>query len=328
MKNNILYLVIPCYNEEEVIEETTKRLNDKLNKLISLKKISKKSKVMYVNDGSKDKTWELIEKINKENKLFTGICLSRNRGHQNALLAGLMTAKEYADIVISMDADLQDDIDAIDEMLDKYYEESEIVYGVRSSRKKDSIFKRVTAKCFYKFMKFMGADIVYNHADYRLTSKRVLDHLENFEEVNLFLRGMFPLIGFKSDIVYYERHERFAGKSKYPLKKMLNFAWDGITSFSFKPIRMVLKLGIAIFVLSLIMLIYCLVVKLLGQTVDGWTFIVGSIWLIAGIQMLSIGIIGEYIGKVYSETKRRPRYIISRNLEVENNRYLFWYNYY
>ena len=319
MKNNILYLVIPCYNEEEVIEETTKRLNDKLNKLISLKKISKKSKVMYVNDGSKDKTWELIEKINKENKLFTGICLSRNRGHQNALLAGLMTAKEYADIVISMDADLQDDIDAIDEMLDKYYEESEIVYGVRSSRKKDSIFKRVTAKCFYKFMKFMGADIVYNHADYRLTSKRVLDHLENFEEVNLFLRGMFPLIGFKSDIVYYERHERFAGKSKYPLKKMLNFAWDGITSFSFKPIRMVLKLGIAIFVLSLIMLIYCLVVKLLGQTVDGWTFIVGSIWLIAGIQMLSIGIIGEYIGKVYSETKRRPRYIISRNLEAENN---------
>ena len=319
MKNNILYLVIPCYNEEEVIEETTKRLNDKLNKLISLKKISKKSKVMYVNDGSKDKTWELIEKINKEKKLFTGICLSRNRGHQNALLAGLMTAKEYADIVISMDADLQDDIDAIDEMLDKYYEESEIVYGVRSSRKKDSIFKRVTAKCFYKFMKFMGADIVYNHADYRLTSKRVLDHLENFEEVNLFLRGMFPLIGFKSDIVYYERHERFAGKSKYPLKKMLNFAWDGITSFSFKPIRMVLKLGIAIFVLSLIMLIYCLVVKLLGQTVDGWTFIVGSIWLIAGIQMLSIGIIGEYIGKVYSETKRRPRYIISRNLEAENN---------
>lgn len=319
MKNNILYLVIPCYNEEEVIEETTKRLNDKLNKLISLKKISKKSKVMYVNDGSKDKTWELIEKINKENKLFTGICLSRNRGHQNALLAGLMTAKEYADVVISMDADLQDDIDAIDEMLDKYYEGSEIVYGVRSSRKKDSIFKRVTAKCFYKFMKFMGADIVYNHADYRLTSKRVLDHLENFEEVNLFLRGMFPLIGFKSDIVYYERHERFAGKSKYPLKKMLNFAWDGITSFSFKPIRMVLKLGIAIFVLSLIMLIYCLVVKLLGQTVDGWTFIVGSIWLIAGIQMLSIGIIGEYIGKVYSETKRRPRYIISRNLEAENN---------
>ena len=208
MKNNILYLVIPCYNEEEVIEETTKRLNDKLNKLISLKKISKKSKVMYVNDGSKDKTWELIEKINKENKLFTGICLSRNRGHQNALLAGLMTVKEYADVVISMDADLQDDIDAIDEMLDKYYEGSEIVYGVRSSRKKDSIFKRVTAKCFYKFMKFMGADIVYNHADYRLTSKKVLDNLENFEEVNLFLRGMFPLIGYKTDVVYYARKER------------------------------------------------------------------------------------------------------------------------
>ena len=319
MKNNILYLVIPCYNEEEVLEETTKRLKDKFNKLISLKKISKKSRVMYVNDGSKDKTWELIEKIHKENELFTGLCLSRNRGHQNALLAGLMTAKEYADVVISMDADLQDDIDAIDEMLDKYFEGTEIVYGVRSSRKKDSIFKRVTAKCFYKFMKFMGADIIYNHADYRLTSKRVLDHLEDFEEVNLFLRGMFPLIGFKSDIVYYERHERFAGKSKYPLKKMLNFAWDGVTSFSFKPIRMVLNVGITIFVLSLIMLIYCLVVKLLGQTVDGWTFIVGSIWLISGIQMLSIGIIGEYIGKVYSETKRRPRYIVSRNLEEENN---------
>lgn len=313
--SNILYVVIPCYNEEEVLEETTKRLKKKLNTLIKKKKISNKSKVMYVNDGSKDNTWELIKKINKQEKLFTGISLSRNRGHQNALLAGLMTAKNYADVVISMDADLQDDIDAIDEMIDKYHSGCEIVYGVRSSRKKDTWFKRTTAQVFYKFMKFMGVDVVYNHADYRLTSKRVLDEFENYKEVNLFLRGMFPLVGFKWDVVYYERHERFAGESKYPLKKMLNFAWDGITSFSVRPIRLVLNLGIIIFLVSIIILLYCLIVKLLGKTVEGWTFIVCSIWLVAGIQMLSIGIIGEYIGKIYSETKRRPRYIISENLE-------------
>ena len=314
-----LYVVVPCYNEEEVLHETTKRLKEKLEKLIKNKKISDRSKVMYVNDGSKDKTWEIICDINKKEKLFTGISLSRNRGHQNALLAGLMTAREYADVVISMDADLQDDINAMDEMLDKYYDGSDIVYGVRSSRKKDSFFKRVTAQGFYKFMKFMGVDVVYNHADYRLTSKRALDAFSDFKEVNLFLRGMFPLVGFKSDVVYYERAKRFAGESKYPLKKMLNFAWDGITSFSVKPIRLVLKLGILIFFLSIAMLIYCLVVKLLGQTVAGWTFIVGSIWLIAGIQMLSIGIIGEYVGKMYSETKARPRYIISENLEEKKD---------
>ena len=314
-----LYVVVPCYNEEEVLHETTKRLKEKLEKLIKSKKISDRSKVMYVNDGSKDKTWEIICDINKKEKLFTGISLSRNRGHQNALLAGLMTAREYADVVISMDADLQDDINAMDEMLDKYYDGSDIVYGVRSSRKKDSFFKRVTAQGFYKFMKFMGVDVVYNHADYRLTSKRALDAFSDFKEVNLFLRGMFPLVGFKSDVVYYERAKRFAGESKYPLKKMLNFAWDGITSFSVKPIRLVLKLGILIFFLSIAMLIYCLVVKLLGQTVAGWTFIVGSIWLIAGIQMLSIGIIGEYVGKMYSETKSRPRYIISENLEEKKD---------
>ncbi len=317
---NTLYVVVPCYNEEEVLNETTKRLKEKLETLIKNKKISDKSRVMYVNDGSKDKTWEMICNFNKKEKLFTGISLSRNRGHQNALLAGLMTAKEYADVVISMDADLQDDINAMDEMLEKYYNGSDIVYGVRSSRKKDSFFKRVTAQGFYKFMKFMGVDVVYNHADYRLTSKRALDAFSDFKEVNLFLRGMFPLVGFKSDVVYYERGERFAGESKYPLKKMLNFAWDGITSFSVKPIRLVLKLGILIFVISILMLIYCLVVWLLGQTVTGWTFIVGSIWLIAGIQMLSIGIIGEYIGKVYSEVKERPRYIISDNLEEKNKR--------
>jgi len=314
-KISTLYVVVPCYNEEEVLGETTKRLKEKMETLIKKQKISDKSKVMYVNDGSKDETWNIICDINKKEKLFTGISLSRNKGHQNALLAGLMTAKEYADIVISMDADLQDDINAMDEMIDKYYDGSEIVYGVRSSRKKDTFFKRFTAEGFYKFMKLMGVDVVYNHADYRLTSKKVLDNFSEFTEVNLFLRGMFPLVGYKSDVVYYERNERFAGKSKYPLKKMLNFAWDGITSFSVKPIRLVLNVGIIIFVLSLIMLLYCLIVKILGKTVEGWTFIVGSIWLVSGIQMLSIGIIGEYVGKIYSETKRRPRYIISENLE-------------
>lgn len=314
-RGNTLYVVVPCFNEEEVLNETIKELKKKLESLIKKKKISGNSKVMFVNDGSHDNTWKIISDINRKNKMFTGISLSKNEGHQNALLAGLMTAKEYADIVISMDADLQDDVNAMDEMIDKYYDGSEVVYGVRSSRKKDSFFKRITAQEFYKFMKFMGVDIVYNHADYRLTSKKALDAFSNFNEVNLFLRGMFPLVGFKSDVVYYERKKRFAGKSKYPLKKMMSFAWDGITSFSIKPIRMVLSIGVIIFVLSIIMLLYCLIVKLLGQTVAGWTFIVGSIWLIAGIQMLSIGIIGEYIGKIYSETKQRPRYIIDKNLE-------------
>ena len=255
-KNEILYIVVPCYNEEEVLTETTKRLKIKLNNLIKKQIISKDSKVMYVNDGSKDKTWNMIQEIHNKEKLFTGISLSRNRGHQNALLAGLMTAKNYADVVISMDADLQDDIDAIDNMLDKYYNGCEVVYGVRSARKTDTWFKKSTAEGFYKFMKAMGVDIVYNHADYRLASKRVLEELENYQEVNLFLRGMFPLIGFKSDVVYYERNERFAGESKYPLKKMLNFAWDGITSFSVKPIRLVLNVGLIMFIISIIVLLY------------------------------------------------------------------------
>lgn len=317
VSQDILYVVIPCYNEEEVLEETTMQLKEKMNNLITAKKISDKSRVMYVNDGSKDKTWNIIEKIHRKEKLFTGISLSRNRGHQNALLAGLMTAKNYADVVISMDADLQDDINAMDEMLDKYYQGNDIVYGVRSSRKKDTWFKRTTAEGFYKFMNKMGVDVVYNHADYRLTSKRVLDYLENYKEVNLFLRGIFPLIGFSSDIVYYERNERFAGESKYPLKKMLSFAWDGITSFSIRPIKLVLNLGIFIFAISILILIYCLIVKLFGYTVDGWTFIMCSIWIVAGLEMLSLGIIGEYVGKIYSETKARPRYIISRNLNEE-----------
>ena len=309
-----LYIVVPCYNEEEVLHETTKRLKEKLNKLIKNKKINKDSKVLYVNDGSKDNTWAIIEEINKNDKMFTGISLSRNRGHQNALVAGLLTAKEHADIIISMDADLQDDINAIDEMIEKNYNGCDIVYGVRNKREKDSWFKRTTAEGFYKFMKIMGVDVVFNHADYRLTSKRVLDNFADYHEVNLFLRGIFPLIGFKSDIVYYERNERFAGVSKYPLKKMLNFAWDGITSFSVKPIRMVLNIGIIMFAISILMLIYALTVKILGNTVSGWTFIICSIWMIAGVQMLSLGIIGEYIGKIYSETKARPRFVIEKDL--------------
>lgn len=309
-----LYVVIPCYNEEEVLNETTKRLKEKLTKLIEKKVITKDSKVMYVNDGSKDKTWDLIKEINSKEKLFTGITLSRNRGHQNALVAGLLTAKEYADVVISMDADLQDDINAIDEMLEKYNNGCEIVYGVRSSRKKDTFFKKVTAEGFYKFMKLMGVDIVFNHADYRLTSKKVLDQFENYKEVNLFLRGIFPLIGYKTDVVYYERAERFAGESKYPLKKMLNFAWDGITSFSVKPLRFICSLGFIILLVSFIIMCYSIIQKVIGNTVDGWTFIVISIWFIGGLQMLSIGIVGEYIGKIYNETKARPRYIVSENL--------------
>ena len=318
-KDTILYLVIPCYNEEEVLHETTKQLKTKLQAMIKAKKISDKSRVMYVNDGSKDKTWELIKEINEKEELFTGITLSRNRGHQNALLGGLMTAKNYADVVISMDADLQDDINAIEAMIDKYHEGCEIVYGVRSARKKDTFFKRVTAEGFYKVMKKLGVDCVYNHADYRLTSKRVLEEFSNYKEVNLFLRGMFPLVGFKSDIVYYERNERFAGESKYPLKKMLNFAWDGITSFSTKPLRFICVLGFVILFVSTGIMLYSIIQKILGNTVDGWTFLSISIWFIGGIQMICTGIIGEYIGKMYQETKARPRYIISENLEEKSN---------
>ena len=319
-KCDVLYMVIPCYNEEEVLPETTKRLEKKLGDLIKKKVISEKSKVMYVNDGSKDKTWELIKKINKDNSMFTGICLSRNRGHQNALVAGLLTAKEYADVVISMDANLQDDINAIDEMLEKYYDGCDIVYGVRSARKTDTFFKRVTAEGFYKFMQMMGVDVVYNHADYRLTSKKVLNNFQDYKEVNLFLRGIFPLIGYKSDKVYYERAERFAGESKYPLKKMLNFAWDGITSFSVKPLRLICTLGFVILFISIIIMIYSLVRKLTGNTIDGWTFLNTSIWFIGGLQMISLGVIGEYVGKMYNETKARPRFIIAEDLEEINKK--------
>ena len=313
-----LYIVIPCYNEEEVLEKTSVELKRKMDTLIQAKKIDKQSKVIFINDGSKDKTWELIQKFYEEDKLFGGINLSRNRGHQNALLAGLLTVKEDADIVISMDADLQDDIDAIDEMIEKRRNGADIVYGVRNSRKKDSFFKRTTAQGFYRVMRMLGVDVIYNHADYRLTSRRVLDSLADYKEVNLFLRGIFPLIGFKSDIVYYERGERVAGESKYPLKKMLSFAWNGITSFSVKPIRLVLNVGILILILSFLMIFYSIIQKMLGNTVDGWTFIVCSLWLLGGIQMLSLGIIGEYIGKIYRETKARPRYLVTDYLVSKN----------
>lgn len=310
--SDVLYLVIPCYNEEAVVYETSRRLLDIINQLVKAEKISSKSKIMFVNDGSTDKTWEIIESLHTQNPIFCGVCLSRNKGHQNALLAGLMTAKEYADIVISLDADLQDDVNAIEKMIDEYHNGYEIVYGVRSSREKDTFFKKTTAKGFYKFMKLLGVEIVFNHADYRLMSKSALDALSQFEEVNLFLRGIIPLIGFKSTTVEYERNERFAGESKYPLKKMLAFAFDGITSFSIKPIRIITCLGALIFFISLIVLIVFICLKYTGVTVSGWTSIVASIWMIGGIQMLCLGVIGEYIGKIYNETKKRPRYIISK----------------
>lgn len=313
-KKKILYLVIPCYNEEEVLNITTEALTVKMKKLIKDKKISTDSKVLYVNDGSKDKTWDLIEKIHSKNNMFCGVKLSRNRGHQNALLAGLMVAKEYCDIAISMDADLQDDINVIDKMLEEYENGSEIVYGVRSSRKKDTFFKKFTAEGFYKFMKLMGVEIVFNHADCRLMSKVALEGLEKFEEVNLFLRGIVPQIGYKTSIAYYERNERAAGESKYPLKKMLKFAMEGITSFSVKPLKMITTMGFMMSLFSFCVLVYALIVKIMGNAVSGWTFIIFSIWLVAGIQMLSLGIIGEYIGKIYNETKKRPKYIIEKEL--------------
>lgn len=314
---DILYIVVPCYKEEEVLPETSKRLKEKMYSLISSDKIDENSRIMFVNDGSIDRTWNIIEQLHKEDKIFSGINLSRNRGHQNAVLAGLMTAKNYADIVISMDADLQDDINAVDEMIENYIKGFDIVYGVRSSRKTDTFFKRFTAEGFYKLMRLLGVDIVFNHADYRLMSKRALEGLSEFKEVNLFLRGIVPQIGYPSTIVEYERHERFAGESKYPFKKMLFFAFDGITSFSIKPIRLITNLGFLIFIVSLMVLLWSILTRFFGFTVAGWTSIVASIWMIGGIQILSLGVIGEYIGKIYNETKHRPRYIIKDILNNE-----------
>ena len=316
---NILYLVIPCYNEEAVLPETAARLHKKMGDLVRQGKIDKKSRIIFVNDGSEDRTWELICGLHQKDKVFGGINLSRNRGHQNALLAGLMTVKEYADMVISMDADLQDDINAMDAMVEKYLNGTDIVYGVRSSRERDSFFKKATAEGFYKAMNAMGANTVFNHADYRLMSRRALEGLSQYGEVNLFLRGIVPMIGYSTDVVYYERGERFAGESKYPLGKMLSFAVEGITSLSTKPIRMITGLGFFIFIVSIGMLIYSLVRHFTGATIVGWTTLMVSVWAIGGLILLSLGVVGEYIGKIYLETKARPRFIMEQFLNDEEN---------
>lgn len=317
MPGNTLYIVVPCYNEEEVLPETARRLEDKLRALISAGKISPQSRVLFVNDGSKDRTWEVIQALHRENGLFCGADLSRNRGHQNALLAGLMTARERADMVVSMDADLQDDVDAVDAMVDKYLDGVDIVYGVRSSRKTDTFFKRTTAEAFYRMMDLLGAETVFNHADYRLMSKRALDGLAQFTEVNLFLRGIVPMIGYRTDTVEYERGERFAGESKYPLKKMLGFALEGVTSLSVKPLRMITGLGFLVFFVSLAMIVYNVVRWATGNTVTGWASLACSVWLIGGLILLALGIIGEYVGKLYMESKGRPRFLIREVLEEE-----------
>ena len=306
--DKMLSVVLPAYNEEQMIKKTSQVVGDLLEK----EQIP--YELVFVNDGSRDRTWEIVEKLHEEDHIFSGINLSRNRGHQNALLAGLMTAKNYADMVVSMDADLQDDIDVIDQMVEKYYDGCEIVYGVRSARTTDTFFKRFTAESFYHMISMMGGEIVFNHADYRLMSKRALEEMAKYKEVNLFLRGIVPMIGFKTDVVTYERHERMAGESKYPLKKMLALAIDGITSLSTKPIRFIVFLGLFIFLCSIGMLIYSLVQHFLGHTSIGWTSLIVSIWAIGGLQLLAIGVIGEYIGKIYLETKARPRYIIEKVL--------------
>ena len=315
MQNKVkLFMVIPCYNEEEVLPETSKRLRDKINKLISDGILSERSRIVFVNDGSKDKTWEMIEELHEKDPIFQGVKLSRNRGHQNALLAGLMTVKDICDVTISMDADLQDDVNAIDEMLQKYTEGANIVFGVRSKRQTDTFFKRFTAESYYKLMNKMGAETIYNHADFRLMDRDALEMFSEFGEVNLFLRGLVPMVGLKTDIVYYERAERFAGESKYPLMKMLQFAFEGITSLSTKPIRLITELGVFIFLVSIVVLIYSLVRYFTGNTIQGWTTTVLSVWAIGGLIMISLGVIGEYIGKIYLETKNRPRYNISKYL--------------
>lgn len=311
---NILYLIVPCYNEEAVLPETSKQLKNKMYTLISENKISPKSRILFINDGSKDKTCEIIETLHKENDIFSYINLSRNCGHQNSLLAGLLSVKEIADITISMDADLQQDINAIDLFLDKYENGAEIVYGIRNSRKTDNFFKKSSALIFYKFMKLFGCNVLKNHADYRLMSKRAIQGLSEFNEVNLFLRGIIPLIGYKSDIVYFEVFNRFAGESKYTLKKMVSFAIDGITSLSIKPVRIITATGLLIFVISIFISLFYLCAYFLGQNISGFTTIVMSLWILGGLQLLSLGIVGEYIGKIYLETKSRPRYIIKNFL--------------
>lgn len=308
-----LSIVVPCYNEEEVLTESSKRLLGLLKRLVDKKEIAENSLIYFVDDGSKDRTWEIISKLSSENSQIKGIKLSRNKGHQNALLAGLFSAS--GDALVSIDADLQDDVSVIEDMVEKFKEGRDVVYGVRSKRDSDTWFKRFTAEGFYKLMGLMGVDIVFNHADYRLMSRRVVEHLKSYEEVNLFLRAMVPLIGFSSDVVEYERSERFAGESKYPLRKMISFAWDGITSFSVTPLRLISMIGAVIFVISLFISIWALGVKLFGvSAVPGWASTVLPIYFIGGIQLLSLGVIGEYVGKIYSETKKRPKFIVEQEV--------------
>ncbi len=305
-------MVIPCYNEEEVLRVTAERMREKYISLAQQKLISPESRIVFVNDGSKDSTWDIIRELHEASpSLFSGIDLAHNSGHQNAVLAGLMTVKDICDISITMDADLQDDINAVDEMVKKYYEGNQVVYGVRSSRKTDTFFKKFTAESFYKFMKLMGADVVYNHADFRLMSRRVLEELSGFKEVNLFLRGMVPLIGFKSCSVFYERSERFAGESKYPLRKMISFAVNGITSFTTKPLKFITATGFIMSVMSVFAFIWAFVAKFAGFAELGWSSLLCSIWLIGGLQLFCLGIIGEYVGKIYAEVKHRPRFIVA-----------------
>ena len=313
----VLFIVIPCYNEEKVLPITSTMFLNKINELVSAGKIADSSRILFVNDGSKDKT--IITRLAKTDPHYIGICQSRNRGHQNAVLAGLMEAKDKCDITISIDCDGQDDINAMDEMVDAYLDGCEVVYGVRSKRDTDTFFKRFTAEGFYKLLNWMGVEVVFNHADYRLLSNRVLREFANFKEVNIFLRGMVPLVGFKSTSVYYERHERIAGESHYPLKKMLALAFDGITSLSVKPIRMITTAGILIAFLSFIGVIWAVVGALLGKTVSGWASTVCIVCFMGGIQLLCLGVIGEYVGKIYMESKHRPRYIISERTWENDN---------
>lgn len=314
-RGGTLYIVVPCYNEEDALPETSRRLREKMHSLIEKGTISENSRVMLVNDGSKDRTWQLITALNSADKLFTGVCLSRNRGHQYALLAGLMTAKDRADVTISMDADLQDDIDAVDEMLEKYYAGCEIVYGVRSSRQKDTFFKRFTAEGFYRIIAKLGGEIVFNHADYRLMSKTALEALSEYGEVNLFLRGIVPMLGYKTDTVEYERGERIAGESKYPLKKMLALASEGVTSLSAKPMRAILWSGVASLFADFVLLIIFLISLCAGVPFSIMKVILLVVILMGGLILTGIGIVGEYVGKIYLETKHRPPYIIEKIVE-------------
>ena len=315
----ILYLIVPCYNEEAVLPITSKMFLDKINFLIEDEMISDSSRIMFVNDGSKDQTWSLIKKLSEEDRHFIGISQSRNRGHQNAVLAGLMVAREFCDIAVSIDCDGQDDLNAINEMVAAYYDGNDVVYGVRSDRETDSVFKRVTAESFYKLMSWLGVESVYNHADYRLLSKCVLNALAGYKEVNLFLRGLIPLIGFKSTIVYYKREKRIAGESHYPLKKMLALAVNGITSLSVKPIRIITGLGFMVSLFSFMAIIWSIVCFFMGKTVMGWASTMCVVCFMGGVQLLSLGVIGEYVGKIYMEVKARPRYIISETVGMGEN---------